>query len=273
MLNTPASAPASGSLCCRSAHLRPLPHPQAHPEQGGGRVRRQGGWPRRLGGGVRDGQACVWHTRALAEHWILSAQRAACCGDACLPSRAVTPCCTGRAQPISCPSLFYAQVGMVAPHLLRCLRGQAGRRLCCFAVQPPSLTCLFALVLHLSARVHLPLPPCRSTLWRLTLSRTRRSPRTRASTARPPCRRAPPPACAAACLPAGALAAVDTCPPSAASATHCPLALTLLKRPNPPSHPLQFFKDKALVKSMPGVKMKRDYRAIIDQHVPATANV
>lgn len=36
---------------------------------------------------------------------------------------------------------------------------------------------------------------------------------------------------------------------------------------------VQFFKDKALVKSMPGVKMKRDYRAIIDQHVPATANV
>ncbi|KAL4428113.1 hypothetical protein ABPG75_002202 [Micractinium tetrahymenae] len=38
---------------------------------------------------------------------------------------------------------------------------------------------------------------------------------------------------------------------------------------------VQFFKDKAMVKSMPGVKMKRDYRAVIDQYVPAaaTANV
>lgn len=35
---------------------------------------------------------------------------------------------------------------------------------------------------------------------------------------------------------------------------------------------VQIFKDKAMVKSMPGVKMKRDYRAVLDQFLPTAVN-
>lgn len=95
-------------------------------------------------------------------------------------------------------------------------------------------------------------------------------------------------ACLSACLPASARACVQClslCPQRRLLSQSHPATLPALFLPNL-THPLlthphinptlpplvQFFKDKEMVKSMPGVKMKRDYKAVIDAQLGVTVS-
>lgn len=139
-----------------------------------------------------------------------------------------------------------------------------------------------------------PLSCRRSTMWRLTWRRTQRLLRRAASTARPPCRcaraRLACPitgwhlawrrlrwgcgSCACAARALGRLlgAASGLAEREALGGRGAAAALEHSTE-LPAAHTLQFFKDKDRVATLIGVKMKKDYRAVIDQYVGAPAAV